>query len=134
LKALQAAGNAKPSFLSTQLEAHSREGADSPNTLADIKGAAGVMYCAAADTVSGHSRHRSIILLSLFLKTWSTLSMFFLAMVLNPEHQARAQKEIDAVIGPGRLPEFEDRDSLPYVECILQETLRYPTQIFHHSS
>lgn len=60
-----------------------------------------------------------------FLKTWSTLSMFFLAMVLNPEHQARAQKEIDTVIGSGRLPEFEDRPSLPYVECVLQETLRH---------
>lgn len=46
-------------------------------------------------------------------------------MILNPEHQARAQKEIDAVIGPGRLPEFEDRASLPYLECLLQETLRY---------
>ncbi|KAF9460615.1 cytochrome P450 CYP621A2 [Collybia nuda] len=100
-------GKAKPSFLASQLEARIREGNDAQNTIADIKGAAGVMYCAAADT------------------TWSTLSMFFLAMVLNPEHQARAQKEIDMVVGSGRLPEFEDRLSLPYVECLLQETLRW---------
>lgn len=51
--------------------------------------------------------------------------MFFLAMVLFPEHQARAQKEIDAAIGPGRLPELHDHASLPYIECILQETLRF---------
>lgn len=46
-------------------------------------------------------------------------------MILHPEVQARAQKEIDETIGTGRLPEFEDRISLPYLECILQETLRY---------
>lgn len=49
---LQAEGNAKSSFLSTQLEAHNRDGPNSLNTIADIKGAAGVIYCAAADTVS----------------------------------------------------------------------------------
>ena len=33
--------------------------------------------------------------------------------------------ELDAVVGPNRLPTFEDRDSLPYVECVVQEVLRY---------
>lgn len=64
-------------------------------------------------------------------KTWSTMSFFFLAMVMYPECQARAQKEIDAVIGSGRLPEFDDRSSLPYVECLLQETLRYVLYLYH---
>jgi len=45
-------------------------------------------------------------------------------MVLNPECQLRAQEEIDVVIGSERLPEFDDRSSLPYIECVLQETLR----------
>lgn len=45
-------------------------------------------------------------------------------MILHPECQRRAQEEIDAVIGSERLPEFTDRKSLPYVECVLQETLR----------
>lgn len=121
---LQAEGKAKPSFLANQLEKHSRDGLGSPNTIADIKGAAGVMYCAAADTVSGQPSN-IVALTDSTSKTWSTLSIFFLAMVLHPEQQARAQKEIDQVIGPGRLPEFADRPSLPYVECILQETLRY---------
>lgn len=57
-------------------------------------------------------------------QTASTISMFFLAMALNPECQARAQEEIDAVIGPERLPDFNDRESLPYVSCVVQETLR----------
>ncbi|KAG6902615.1 hypothetical protein C0995_014221 [Termitomyces sp. Mi166 len=58
-------------------------------------------------------------------QTWTTLSVFFLAMVLHPECQKRAQQEIDSVVGPGRLPEFSDRESLPYIGCILQETLRW---------
>jgi hypothetical protein len=45
-------------------------------------------------------------------------------MVLYPECQVRAQKEIEAVIGTERLPTFDDRSSLPYVESVLQETLR----------
>jgi hypothetical protein len=52
------------------------------------------------------------------------MSIFFLAMVLHPECQIRAQEEIDMVIDPSRLPEFDDRGSLHFVECVLQETLR----------
>jgi hypothetical protein len=45
-------------------------------------------------------------------------------MIIHPEYQAKAQKEIDSVIGDLRLPDFEDRGNLPLVECILQEVLR----------
>lgn len=45
-------------------------------------------------------------------------------MVLHPEYQEKAQKEIDALLDFERLPEFSDRKSLPYVECILQEIYR----------
>jgi hypothetical protein len=45
-------------------------------------------------------------------------------MILHPECQAKAQEEIDSVVGDLRLPEFGDRGSLPFVEGILQETLR----------
>lgn len=46
-------------------------------------------------------------------------------MIFYPECQAKAQEEIDHVIGSKRLPEFEDRESLPYVECLMQEAFRY---------
>ena len=36
-----------------------------------------------------------------------------------------AQKEIDTVVGRDRLPTFEDRPSLPYLECIMSEVLRW---------
>ncbi|KAF9244242.1 cytochrome P450 [Melanogaster broomeanus] len=45
----------------------------------------------------------------------------------NPEVQKRAQAEIDDVVGMDRLPNFDDRPSLPYVEAVLRETMRmYP--------
>jgi cytochrome P450 len=50
---------------------------------------------------------------------------FVLAMTLHPEIQRKAQKEIDDVIGGGRLPGIADRQDLPYVDCIVKEVLRY---------
>jgi hypothetical protein len=61
----------------------------------------------------------------LLSQTWHTITVFILCMLLNPEIQAKAQKEIDTVVGRGRLPDFTDRDALPYVECVIQETMRY---------
>ncbi|KAG1738486.1 cytochrome P450 [Suillus lakei] len=57
--------------------------------------------------------------------TLSTLTVFILAMVLNPEVQAKAQAEIDKVVGKDRLPDFDDRPAMPYVDAILRETLRW---------
>ena len=49
-------------------------------------------------------------------------------MLLNPDVQAKAQAELDRVVGRGRLPEFADRAALPYIECVLLETLRYDSK------
>jgi len=49
----------------------------------------------------------------------------FLAMVLYPEVQKKAQEEIDAVMGPSRLPDFHDRPSLPYINAIVKESMRW---------
>ncbi|THH14926.1 hypothetical protein EW146_g5474 [Bondarzewia mesenterica] len=57
--------------------------------------------------------------------TMSALGTFFLAMVLHPEVQRKAQAEIDAVIGNDRLPNFEDENSLPYVNAVVKEVLRW---------
>lgn len=46
-------------------------------------------------------------------------------MTLYPEAQRKAQAEIDAVVGSGRLPDFTDKDSLPYVNALMMESLRY---------
>ncbi|KAK1230834.1 hypothetical protein PQX77_006074 [Marasmius sp. AFHP31] len=68
----------------------------------------------------------------------STLVSFVLAMVLHPELQVQAQEEIDGVVGSGRLPDFEDRDKLPFVNALLAETLRWnpvtPLALSHRAS
>ena len=46
-------------------------------------------------------------------------------MVLYPEVQKKAQAELDAVVGPNRLPDFEDRPSLPYINAIVKESMRW---------
>jgi cytochrome P450 len=48
-----------------------------------------------------------------------------LLMALHPEAQKKAQEEIDRVVGRHRLPNFEDRDSLPYVNAVVKEVLRW---------
>jgi cytochrome P450 len=50
---------------------------------------------------------------------------FTLAMVKNPHIWKRAQAEIDIFIGTDRFPEFDDRSSLPYIDAIVRETLRW---------
>src|SRR6266403_4336806 len=49
----------------------------------------------------------------------------FLALVLFPQVQRRAQAELDAVIGRDRLPTFDDRPRLPYVEALCKELMRW---------
>lgn len=58
-------------------------------------------------------------------KTVSALSSFFLALVVFPEVQKRAQAELDAVVERDRLPTFDDRSRLPYIEAICRELLRW---------
>ncbi|KAF7341315.1 O-methylsterigmatocystin oxidoreductase [Mycena venus] len=101
-------GVAKPSFLLTQLE-RMKENPE-PRSYDDIKSAAAAMF---GSTI------------------WSSVTVFILAMLLHPECQVKAQKEIDSVVGQSRLPDFEDRQHLPLVECIVQETLRWhpPTEL-----
>ncbi|TFK85205.1 cytochrome P450 [Polyporus arcularius HHB13444] len=69
--------------------------------------------------------------------TFSTLLSFFMAMAMYPEVQRKAQAELDAVIGPNRLPEHGDRESLPYVNAVAKEALRWqnavPLGIVHRS-
>ncbi|KAG2106491.1 cytochrome P450 [Suillus cothurnatus] len=68
--------------------------------------------------------------------TVSAIYSFFLAMTLFPDMQKKAQAEIDAVVGPDRLPSFADRGSLPYTEALVKEVHRWnvvaPTAIPHH--
>ncbi|KAJ3720579.1 cytochrome P450 [Lentinula raphanica] len=56
--------------------------------------------------------------------TTSTVRVFFKAMARFPAVQARAQEELDRVLGD-RLPAMNDRPSLPYLNALLQEVIRW---------
>lgn len=46
-------------------------------------------------------------------------------MALFPDAQRRAQVELDEVVGPTRLPDFDDIEQLPFIRAIMMETLRW---------
>ncbi len=64
-------------------------------------------------------------LVTLTLQSVSTMSLFFLAMTVNPNVQVKAREEIDRVICNHRLPALADRPNLPYVEAVVKECFRW---------
>ena len=46
-------------------------------------------------------------------------------MVKNPDVFMKAREELDRVVGQERLPDFEDRPSLPYINALQKELYRY---------
>jgi cytochrome P450 len=50
-------------------------------------------------------------------------------MALNPQVAIKAQTELDAVVGTDRLPSFDDREYLPYVNALAKEVFRWNTVV-----
>ncbi|KAJ5698623.1 cytochrome P450 [Penicillium macrosclerotiorum] len=99
---MMAQKRAQPSYVERLLSA-----APDYEEILNIKQSAAALYAGGADS------------------TAAGLSFFILAMTAYPEVQKKAQEEIDRVIGSDRLPGFSDRESLPYIEAVLKETLRW---------
>jgi cytochrome P450 len=55
------------------------------------------------------------------------MAWWTLAVLAYPETQARAQAELDAVVGRDRLPTFADYPHLPYIRAMVKEILRWRT-------
>jgi len=72
-----------------------------------IAGALGSIYAAGADT------------------TVAAMKSLFVAMLLYPDVQKKAQNEIDSVIGRDQLPTFDDRPRLPFIDAVCKEVLRW---------
>ena len=64
-------------------------------------------------------------LLRTVMQTISSILSLFLALTLFPRVQRRAQAELDIVVGRDRLPTFDDRPRLPYVEALCKELTRW---------
>ncbi|KAJ4470421.1 cytochrome P450 [Lentinula aciculospora] len=57
--------------------------------------------------------------------TSGQLAWFVQAMILYPEVQQIAQKELDHIVGLDRLPTFDDYENLPYIRATVKEILRW---------
>ncbi|THV04845.1 cytochrome P450 [Dendrothele bispora CBS 962.96] len=98
-------GIASPSIVASELEDIASGRAPHENERI-LKNVAATTYAAGSDT------------------TVSVLMSLFLAMALHPEIQDKAQCQLDQVLND-RLPIFEDRQQLPYIDCICYELLRW---------
>jgi len=102
-------GKAVPSVAASLIERllHDEDNPERPIQERLAKEVALVSYAGGADT------------------TVSSVQTLFLAMALYPEVQKKAQAEIDAVVGPNRLPDFQDRPSLLYINAVVKESMRW---------
>ncbi|KDQ28281.1 hypothetical protein PLEOSDRAFT_157857 [Pleurotus ostreatus PC15] len=114
-----AQGTARPSLLASELQRWGEQEL-SDEDVSVLKGFAGAIHSGGTETTS------------------AGLALFSMAMILHPECQKRGQEEIDLVVGKDRLPTFADKDSLPYVTCIMEEILRWhpslPLGVAHRST
>ncbi|XP_059611495.1 probable cytochrome P450 304a1 [Phlebotomus argentipes] len=58
-----------------------------------------------------------------------TVCFLIQRLLLQPEVLTKMQKEIDEVVGNGRLPSLDDRINLPYVESSIREIMRLETLV-----
>ncbi|TFK53763.1 cytochrome P450 [Heliocybe sulcata] len=110
-------GEGQECMASKLIERLQASGNTNPEDWDTIRCVSGAAYAAGADPIV------------------AALGVFFVAMVLHPDVQKKAQEEIDRVVGDDRLPNYDDRESLPYVEALYREVLRWrpalPLSISH---
>ncbi|CAE6467599.1 unnamed protein product [Rhizoctonia solani] len=105
-----ASGLHQPSLLGSLLQGHKlRSGLTTREEEERLKEVGIMMYGGGTDT------------------TANFLVSFVAAMVLNPHVQARAQEELDTVLGQCALPSVSDKKRLPYIRNLIDEVFRlYP--------
>lgn len=68
----------------------------------------------------------------------SATIVFIMAMAAHPYALARAQEEVDRVVGPSRMPNKDDIANLPYIRASMLEVLRWrpvtPLALPHHTT
>jgi hypothetical protein len=116
------AGKHEPSYLANLFKTDGYPTSGSEEELV-AKWTAASLYTGGADTVGFASGSNAVPADE--LQTVCSIETFFLAMTLYPQVQRKAQDEIDRVLGAGRLPKVADRASLPYIDAVVKEVLRW---------
>ena len=127
----QANSVATPSFMSRCLENLVQSEDDDKSGYKIIKDTAGVFFLGASVLV---------LRLSLFSRntqagsgsTSAAIYMIILALLQFPDVEAKAQQELDEIVGRDRLPDLYDEASLPYLSAVIKEAFRQE-QLFHAS-
>ena len=57
--------------------------------------------------------------------TGQFLEIFVMAAVSHPDAVARAHEELDHVVGRDRLPNADDKPRLPFIDAMIEETMRW---------
>ncbi|OJT11069.1 O-methylsterigmatocystin oxidoreductase [Trametes pubescens] len=102
---IQAAGTGEPCIFCQVLEQYG--GDPTPAEADNIKGLAIDVYGAGVEM------------------TRAALRTFVLAMTRERDVLRKVQEELDQVVGCERFPDFTDRESLPYVNALLEEVYRW---------
>ena len=55
----------------------------------------------------------------------AAITSCILGLLERPDVFRKAQEDLDRVVKPGQLPDFEHEESLPFITAILKETLRW---------
>ncbi|KAI2627949.1 cytochrome P450 [Hypomontagnella submonticulosa] len=103
-------GTANPSFaysLLTKYKDNEDKGVPNQLTLKDIQGASGAVFIAGSNT------------------TYGTTTVAIMNIMLNPDVFEKARAELDRVVGTDRLPTFDDRPNLRYIDYLVEEVSRW---------
>ncbi|KAI0061723.1 cytochrome P450 [Artomyces pyxidatus] len=90
----------------------------------EVKNSAATTNAAGIETVSACITLARTWMITI-VKTGSVVTSLFLMLASYPDIQRKAQAELDAVVGRDRLPGWDDRANLPYVQAICNELLRW---------
>lgn len=127
----QEKGTAKPSLTSALIQSLDKDKTpDYDCRLEAVQDVFATMYLAGSETVRtilqlyGNICDNNNIAFYFFLQTIIAMRNFIVAVAAFPLVLKKGQMAVDSVLD-GRLPTFEDRKDLPYVDALVEETLRW---------
>ncbi|KAF9072171.1 cytochrome P450 [Rhodocollybia butyracea] len=100
-------GTVRSSIASRLLEEVQNDESWSEDKHVLLRNVLGSLYAAGVDTVA------------------ASIHTVILALVLNPDILKKGQAAVDVVVGRDRLPNLDDKGSIPYIDALVMEGLRW---------